>query len=248
VSNETRYVGTLLPFYRVPYNFYREGSYTSESVNGIVLRQDIADGRPWSLSASVYGGDWTFLEYRNRAPSFSVTQARAERAIGAQMFLKTPVEGLRVGVGGMRHKTYSIQRPGDPMLVDGHVSLELVRDRFSVISEARQWHFQNDSVASLTNGAFYVQATAHLTSRFSINGLTDNSDLHFAPPYVPVAFHAKQSRDNAVGIDFKISPMVVVKAENHWNKGYTAEKVYDAGFNGPPDKTVYQIVSLSASF
>ena len=43
IYNEARYVGALLPFYRAPFAMYGEGSFTSETINGLLLSHRVQD-------------------------------------------------------------------------------------------------------------------------------------------------------------------------------------------------------------
>ena len=62
IFNEIRDVGTILPFYRPPYVFYQEGSYTSETVDGIVLSHIFATESESSLELNLWIGEYEFIE------------------------------------------------------------------------------------------------------------------------------------------------------------------------------------------
>ena len=99
IFNEYRDVGTILPFYRPAYSFYREGSITSETVDGLDLSHTFNPGSDWSLELDVYFGEYELIEF---APFLSEQQAvlaKAKDVIGAQLWLNTPIYGLRFGAG-----------------------------------------------------------------------------------------------------------------------------------------------------
>ncbi|MCB1036393.1 MAG: hypothetical protein KDD47_21385, partial [Acidobacteria bacterium] len=62
IFNEYRDVGTLLPFFRPSFNFYREGSFVSETVDGAVFHHRFAAASDWSLDLDGYFGEWDLLE------------------------------------------------------------------------------------------------------------------------------------------------------------------------------------------
>src|ERR1044071_6876430 len=88
IYNEVRDVGTLLPFYRPSTNFYGEGAYTSETVDGIVLSRVFDLGGSWRLDGDVHYGSWEFV---NRSGSFS--KNKVEDSIGVELWLETPLPG-----------------------------------------------------------------------------------------------------------------------------------------------------------
>ena len=98
IYNETRDVGTLLEFYRPPVSIYFEGAYTSESVDGVVLSKSFFEDSTWSLGVDLYTGSWDRPAYL--APT--VFEGEAKDAYGAQLWLQTPVDGLRLGLAGQR--------------------------------------------------------------------------------------------------------------------------------------------------
>jgi hypothetical protein len=128
IFSEVRYVGTLLPFYRAPYNFYQEGSFTSENLDGAHLSHTFGTGGPVSVDVNAFGGAFTTIEAYNGG----VNRAKAQNVFGGAAWIGTPIDGLRFGIGGMRHDVKNT------ILTDNHrdnwsnwiASGELVRTRF----------------------------------------------------------------------------------------------------------------------
>src|SRR4051794_34223672 len=86
IYNETRYTGTILPFYRAPYAMYFEGAYTSETVDGAVLSHTFLADAPFRFDASVYGGSYDLLEFRQVPTSptdfaYAIGKAEAQGAM-----------------------------------------------------------------------------------------------------------------------------------------------------------------------
>ena len=98
IFNEIRDVGTILPFYRPPFVMYREGTFTSETVDGVVLSHTFAAESDWSLDFDVYGGEWELVETDFQVETAEPFIARAEDAWGVQLWLNTPLSGLRFGL------------------------------------------------------------------------------------------------------------------------------------------------------
>src|SRR5205085_12405810 len=100
IYNEVRDVGTVLPFYRPSFNFYGEGAFTSETVDGIVVSHNFFNDSAWSVDADAYFGGWDLIE-TDFASNVS-SRARVENTVGTQIWLNTPINGLRLGTGGSR--------------------------------------------------------------------------------------------------------------------------------------------------
>src|SRR5579864_2273544 len=151
IYNEVRDVGTLLPFYRPSTDFYGTGSFTTETVDGAELSYDALDlGGGWQLDADLYAGNWDFLAITTSG----LVQAKARGSVGGELWVTTPIRGLRLGAGGMR---YTSETPGDPKASshNEHVSLEWEAGR----------------VAAHVEGKRRISADARQTSAYAHLGL-----------------------------------------------------------------------------
>jgi hypothetical protein len=270
IYNEVRKVGTVLPFYRAPYTFYTE-SY--ETVDGAVLRHDASVGS-WGIETSVYGGSLDFRQVTMStiySPSFVsgpngpqlagvtplrdtalVNTERGTRAVGGQLWVSTPLEGLRVGVGGNRfdlshfgHYTNTAGRT--PSLVV-NASVDGAFQRFQLRGEWAQ--FQSGELLYTT---FYAQAGVKLGERLSLNAQREQANVNVtAKPIVvgvpasalPVSRHTmRQALDHAVGLTWAFRPDVVLKAEGHDNTGINFDRAVSPNTRGR-----YVITSLALSF
>jgi len=239
--NETRYVGTLLPFYRAPYNFYQEGSFTSESVDGLAFRHSTSPARSWSAELSAYAGGFSMIE----SSDSGLVKPRAENLIGGQVWLNTPVAGLRFGLGAQRfdlHGTVIVSDQEDSWK-NYYGSGEYVGSRVKLRSEYRKTRLNDADVDFET---WYVYAGVNLTSRLALHGQFDTSKLDI--PAGGGRFEiAKYYEDWTVGTTFAIRPDVVVKGEYHWAESQLLETNVQP--LGAPSRPVnYGIVSMSVSF
>ena len=240
--NETRYVGTLLPFYRTPYNFYQEGSFTSETVDGLALRRSISPETSWNAEASVYGGGFSMVEQTDNG----LVRPRAEKTVGGQLWLNTPVNGLRLGLGAQRFDV-----TGTALVSDGkdswksyYASGEYAGTRVKLRSEYRKTMIHDADVNFWT---YYVYGGVNVTSRLSIHGQFDTSKLDFGTSRgrfeVP-----KYYEDKTMGVTFSARPDVVLKGEYHWSKSQLLE-TNPLPIGAVPSRSVnYGIVSMSVSF
>ena len=235
IYNEIRFVGALLPFYRTPEVFYPVGGYAFSSVDGALASRSFFEGRNFSLDADVYGGEWSFLQVAG-APAVTV-----KNGFGGQLWLRTPVQGLRFGLGGNRSTwLHSIDQPPDARVrhdrwvasVDGNF------DRVRASAEFERETFPNVDVQ-----ATYLQVTFRATDRLSVNLQASTSQLRLGA----AQFDEELARELAAGLGYAIRPDLVVKVEHHWATSRRFEvpgaSVFDA-----PRKANFAIVSLSALF
>ena len=232
IYNEVRDVGTLLPFYRPSSNFYGEGAYTSETVDGILLSHRFELGAGWSLEGEVHYGDWQFIE---RSPDFVTREVNDSR--GVELSLETPVPGLRVLVGGMRYDVGTGARDGATTWETYHVSLDANLGRFKAQAEYKYIDF----VTGDYDAGYALLGFAPL-DRLTFYGQVDFADLKVT------GFREGDFDDEVVvGASYAFRPDLVAKLESHWNEGYQPEFPAQ-NFFAPKLKTRYLILSLSASF
>jgi hypothetical protein len=241
--SEIRYVGTLLPFYRAPYNFYQEGSFTSENLDGAHLSHTFGASGPVSVELNAFGGAYTTTEAYNGG----VNRTKAQNVIGGQAWLVTPVDGLRFGIGGSR------QDIKNTILTADHrddwsnwiASAELVRSRFRLVSEYSHWKLNQ---AGFQKRNVYAYAGANLTAKLRAHAAYDDGDAKLLLGGTLYSL-PQQFTDAALGLSYGLRPDVVAKAEYHWNQARLIEdKPSTLNPAASPFKTQYFIVSLSASF
>ena len=233
IYNEVKDVGTLLPFYRPSHNFYGEAAYSAETVDGIVLSRAFDLGGGWGLDTDLHYGNWQFIE---RDLQGNYTSDDVKDSIGVELWLETPISGLRVGTGAVQ---YDI----DPATAEEttwhnyHLSVSGEFDRFAVHAELKKVDIE---IADIYLG--YAHVGFHVTDRLTLNAQRDIFDFK-----LDGAQRMDIDEDDALGVSFAWKPNVLLKAEHHWNEGnFWLEDVPQ--FGAPVQKTNYWILSLSTSF
>lgn len=244
IYNEIRDVGTILPFYRPPFNFYGEGVFTSETVEGVVLSHTFAPESVWRTEVDVYYGGYDLLEIDPMTAQTEI--GRVENNIGAQLWVSTPLPGLRVGVGGSRFELEDtlLNEPGQSStlkMLHASVDGSFISDRLRIRSEAM--------TVDLPIGRYrshYIHVGGMVAERWVVNAQADFSRLKLEVPLAP-PFDKTFNRDYAIGVNFEARSDLVVKLESHWTRGFRVDDPINLFFDDPIE-TRYAIVSISASF
>ncbi|MCH9648349.1 MAG: hypothetical protein K0U98_08925 [Deltaproteobacteria bacterium] len=263
IFNEYRDVGTLLPFFRPSFNFYREGSFVSETVDGVLLSHRIGATSDWGLDIDAYYGEWDHLE-AGSARNDAVTQADVSDGYGAQFWLRTPVEGLRFGLGG---QSYTVSEASGFNNAEAdwdswYASIDAVFEKLIARAEYKWLEFPVDNSVFVGGEAeiinYYFQLGWLFNDKFSLYGQQEFGDVEqdaigFASPA-----EFNQREDLGFSLVYSILPNLVLKAEYH-------EQAYElAGFPFPvfdssgaflgieipftEFEDEYSIISLSVSF
>ena len=268
IFNEIRDVGTILPFYRPPYIFYREGSFTSETVDGLLLHHSFFRDSDWSLDADAFYGEYELVEQATFVPEDVPALATAEDVRGVQFWLNTPLSGLRFGLGGQKRSVTGGQemifRPvgGATDFDDWYASAELLNDKFLVRLEHRElravidspfFGFKSEAPNSISwaQVGYFFTEKIHAFLQWETSEVTNKSDAFTRDATI------EDRRDTGISINYRFSSNVVLKAEYH--KVYEEELSFDPVFlpDGqvlldpivtPSDNGSYSIISLAVSF
>jgi len=236
IYNEVLDVGTLLPFYRPPSQFYGEAAFSTETVDGALISHVLRIGE-WELRTDLYGGEWDFDYIIDGV----ISPVRSKSALGTQLWLQTPIEGLRVGVGGYRSTDLGV-----PILPPGAketrtewlASIDADFDHFVVQAEYLASDAKSDYFVD-----YYLLGGIKLFQKIRINGMVEIANLDL-PGFKD---NIKLQKDYAVGVNYAFRPNVIVKVEQHWLKTLNTEDPLVPLFMDPI-RTQYYIVSLSTSF
>jgi hypothetical protein len=239
IYNEIRDVGVLLPLYRAPFNFYLEGAYTSETVDGAVASYVIGAGRPWSLEVSAFGGTWNIADRLQDDSVYVTRSTRATNGFGGQTWLNTPVEGLRVGVGASRYQTEVATVGG--RWSEWHASFDMSLDRLTAQSEIRRIRFPNGGY-----DARYVYLGLRPVQKLTLHGMVDVADVNLV--LGPMAFDIDWNSEYTVGASYAFAPNFVLKLEGHRAMGYQADLPARDPTSSPAALVKYALVSVSTSF
>jgi hypothetical protein len=245
IYNEIRDIGTLLPFYAPPSNMYLE-TYASRSLEGLMVSRSFAKGAAWSIDADLYGGGWRRPE--ENQTTGAVVNARVENAVGAEVWINTPLTGVRFG-GGYAHYDgegglNQVNRLDPQWLYHG--SFDATFDRYYFRTEIIESGLP-DRVApgvvtpKLTYRAYYGQTGYNFTPQLSLNLQADFSayDVGIGAPGF-----TELSTDYAASVVYKFRPDLVAKVEGHRNRGTLIELEPST----TKTHTNYGIASLAVTF
>lgn len=269
IFNEVRDVGTILPFYRPAFVFYREGSAATEAVDGVNISHSFWPLKDWNLDADLYAGEWgsfDLIPTENQA-----VPSRSKNSWGTWWWLNTPVSGLRFGWGFQRQNIgeglEGIIRPvgGTTRLDSWFASLDAAFDRVVFRAEGRFIKSDPSVVPALgindfvnKNEIFYLQLGYFVTDKFRIFLQWENFDWSFETALFTETRKYTPRVDYGIALNYLIASNIVVKAEYHMVEGEDSALV-PVPFNQPPffrlqpiysDLTDgdYTIISLSTSF
>lgn len=242
IYNQIKDVGTLLPFYRPSGGFYGDGTWTSDSIDGLILSHKFAAQSEWSVESDVYFGEWERIETDGGTLAYDT--ANIDDAMGFWLWFNTPASGLRFGIGANRFHS-----SGGVFLAPGATDTEETR-YFSVDADFDRVVFRFEhSRREFTGGnwtPYYLELDVGLTERFRMTALYDRSDLLFEIPFF-ATFDGTIERIYGLGARFIWKPNVVFKLEHQWFKGYgqIEDRPLNIFFDDPVNTNV---VVLSASY
>ncbi len=275
IFNEIRDVGTILPFYRPSFLLYREGTFTSETIDGVVFSHTFGAASDWSLDFDVYLGEWELVEVDFQSADKTAFIARAEDAWGVQLWLNTPLSGLRLGAAYHEEEISGgvvpgFRLPGESVPQETTwLSLDFASDKIVARAEARFFDLKRSGTFFASEFfEYYVQLGWHATEKFRIyaqyedgSAETDASELSrlFAPLFgLPVVqdLDVTFRTDFGVALNYLFSPNLVLKVEHHFDVDNEQFTFVPNGFpptglvplNGTASDGDYSILSLSASF
>ena len=215
IYNEIKDVGIALPFYRPSGNYYGEGTWTSDSVDGVVLTHRFALGAGWELSADAYYGSWKRIETDGGTLSFG--EADIDDALGVFVWFEAPFAGLRIGLGINEFESSNglFLAPG---VTDDeetrYFSLEVGGDTLKARFEISRRDF--------TGGywqPYYAELIYKPTDRWQIAGLYDVGHLLFEIPFF-ATFDDEIEELYGLGVSYGVRNDLVLKLEHQWVEGY----------------------------
>jgi len=230
--NEIRDVGVLLPFYRAPASFYTAGV---ETVLGGTAAYELGLGS-WAFDMAGFFGNVPTVIQVSGADGNQVIDLDIENTAGYQVFLNTPVTGLRIGSGGFR----GTNSQGGAIINNITGSADWSHDRFFARGEIAR-----STTEGWQSDARYVQGGVRL-----IGGLWANSQYEWTDQMVTVQpgfdLEFSPTKDLAIGGTYKFSHQLMLKAEYHQFEGYSVDVPVSP--MGPPVENNYFLMSISAAF
>ncbi|HQU73867.1 MAG TPA: hypothetical protein PKV71_12885 [Calditrichia bacterium] len=258
IFNEIRDVGVLLPFYQVPYMPYGESNYTSETVSGASIGYAGELGDSWGISLDLYAGEWTWTEWfiirtplNPSEPTVIVEEPHIRKAFGTQLWLETPVSGLRFGAGGYGGEIsggLSFGVLGKSDIYVGNVSVDGDFERFFARSEYSYYYIEP---AAIRAKALYFQGGYRFLDRFTLVGQAGRYNIN-SIPLAGISLGSSELdffKEVALGFNLALRHNLVLKLENHWTRGFITETASETpGVYLESRKTNYAIISVSTSF
>ena len=244
IYNEVRDVGVLLPLYRAPYDFYLEGAFTSETVDGLSAGYHLFADAPWNVEVSLFGGRYDMTNSNTSYDSVGTPIAHTpevvnvDNALGTQLWLNTPVDGVRAGFGASRLDVQSGDFAGK--WTEWHGSLD-ARTHWATL----QAEYRRFDIPDVIYTAGYVYAGVHATPKLTLHGQMEFSDVVLTTS--PGAPKFDYDRTKTVGVSYAFRADLVVKGEYHATNGHWSDApVSPIGY--PLGKVSYFLVSFSTSF
>ena len=175
----------------------------------------------------------------------AIGRVRADNAIGTQLWLATPVEGVRLGAAAQTYR-WGSQDAGGNFANAQHVyelqgSLDATFSRAMLRAETELQHYETDHYY-----ASYLQLGAALphAPKVWVHALGEYAyERAWAFDSYPRDFD--WHRAAGLGVNYKLSPTFVLKAEHHWNRGIQVEQ---SATPVSPPRFQYTMLSASASF
>ena len=246
LNNEVRYIGTVLPFFRVPFEFTGDAF---DALDGVTLSYRKPFAGSWALQAHALGGGSENRSVRATATELTVRSSRAHNLVGGQVEVQGPV-GLRVGAWGNRYDRKAATQSGRRVFYGAFAQADQGRGLLRAEYHRESGHDPSADVRTgYAEGIVRVLPRLHLAGQESIR----QERVFGAPGEGNVDVTAVRSTGAAV--NFFLQPTTVLKLEHHWREGHT----YDAYV--PPTRVVdgrlvanplvqgnYWIASLAISF
>ncbi|MCG8455913.1 MAG: hypothetical protein MI919_06485 [Holophagales bacterium] len=262
IFNEIRDVGTLLPFFRPSLGFYREGSFFSETIDGIGISHRFELAGEWGLEADLYYGEFEVLE-QSQGLGGRLREVDASGAFGGQVWLDTPIDGLRLGLGGLRWDMdeESVANPVEAEWWSWYASIDGNFERFVVRVEYRYVDIPIDlppvfPAGGLDLDTVYAQIGWRVTPKLSFWLQAETNDVEQTHPNtVGGSFEYLNIEDQAVAVNYAFRPSLVLKGEYHEQEleDFAVAAVPTPSglffdFRTVPFSSEYFIVSLAYSF
>jgi hypothetical protein len=233
IYNEIRDVGTLLPLFRAPFVLYEDGTETVDGV-GVSASTDVGG---WGIDAHAYGGGAEYKAPIHTADGSFLIDERVERNAGGQLWVSTPLQGLRAGFAMMAWDDLAFQGGLDSYIQ--LASLDATFDTWLLRAEHLRIRTNYDNVwASYAQGQVSVTGGLKAVAQYEIKERQPLGDA--AGP------RRRIMEDGALGARLSLGAFAVLKLEAHRATGYGFDQYVD--MTGDPAVTWYTIASISASF
>ncbi|QJR37206.1 hypothetical protein [Gemmatimonas groenlandica] len=244
--NEVRYIGTVLPFFRVPFEISGDAF---DAVDGIVVSSRRNLGSGFSVEGIGHFGASENRSVRATATELTVRTSRAHNMVGAQGYLDAP-GGVRLGLFANKYERRTPTQNGFRNFVaySGQI------DRPFGTLRAEHFRESGESPGSDLKSA-YVQGIAKVHSRahLAVEHIRQEQRVFFTDTRLNTDIPSVRETGAAINLFGPVG--TVMKFEHRWRKGYT----YDAFVSpttqvgntvtvNPARSTNYWLASVAMSF
>jgi len=214
--NEIRFVGTLLPFYRVGRAVYGE---TLEQIDGVVLSKPFALG-DWRVETFGFAGGFDLRAQVASSGGSTILQQRLENSFGSQVWINTPIDGVRFGAYAHSYQsTPNLTVPDstrEPRTLTWTASAEAAFARAFFRGEMTNFVVEGET---FYNG-WYTQAGVRPVPQLTIAAEYQEGTFRVGLPTPLPAIDVPMTKELTIGFAWARSPNVVFKIEGHRNMGY----------------------------
>jgi hypothetical protein len=246
IYNEIRDVGTLLPLYRPPVALYGEQLYSSETVDGVTLGHYRPLG-DWRLDIEGFFGSWDYVQWDRE------TLAEVDGGLGTQIWLHTPIEGLRLGAAAIRFSSRNVAGAPEDLVETSTMwrgTVDGTFRRLFVRAEGYHTGFGDGPSSGYDGNAqgYYGQVGFNVSDEWSLITQAEFTDIAL-DVYGPQPFSLDENidRDLGLGLQYRYAPNLVFKLEGHRYRGYgTEDRLLLMGLDDPEHVTMRAALALAA--
>jgi hypothetical protein len=235
IFNEAQGAATTSPFFRPPHEFY-DRHYTSKTVEGVLTSASLGRAGGWSFDIDAYFGQWVLDQWEHEE------RADAKNAWGGQVWVNTPVQGVRIGGGAYRcevEPTAGYARNYDYFALHGSIDADF--DRWRVATEV----FTGNLSDYGRYRTWYGQVGFDVTEKLSVHAR--GTVARFEAPINGHDVRARISDDIGLSVNYALQPSLLFKVEGHTNEGLLRDDM-PRNLYAEPSRTRYWIASVVASF
>ncbi|HQV30319.1 MAG TPA: hypothetical protein PKV71_00500 [Calditrichia bacterium] len=262
--NELRDVGLVLPFFSVAQNFYPAGSYAGEALDGISVTYTHLFPGGWETNLDLFGGRWEWMEAIPLPNLFDggiqtyVSTAEFRPAGGIRLEILPPITGMRMSLGNFTGNIYdtpsisSIYMKSDGLFSASHISLELDREKYLLVSEYLLAFFED---FSQRENLAYLMAGYRWNDQIST--FLQGGFIHAKNIAIPPALRSQYGNTTDIfahqsvgaALNWRLNLYMLMKVEAHRVRSFLMEdKFVDYYSRNTGPETTYFIISLATGF
>lgn len=249
LSNETRYIGTMHPFYRPPVELQFDAF---DAIDGAVAsyKHELPHGIEFEQFG--FGGGSENRSIATTTAGQDVRVARTEKMFGGQTYFRFPVMNSRLGFYTTRYNFVQATSSG----YRTNVLLSAEATPIERVKLETEHSRLTGHGPSNDNRSGYFQGTFKATDRLSFGAQHAYTSrmLFFTDPSLNYVFPEVKTDGGSAIIN--IAPNAVLKLEHHWRAGWQfdsatppiASQTATTVTMNPKSHTRYYLISLAASF